>query len=230
MIRKKRRLEEPEHSDRWVISYADFITLLFAFFTTLYAISRVDLGKLQLFEGSMKSAFKATTTRPVETGVIDGIKPANYADIALERDIRAQFKKFAIIESVAIQRDDRGVVMSFGDMLLFESGDADLRIEARPVLSAVAGLIKQSQRAIIIEGHTDNLPLKSPRFSSNIELSAARAARVFSFLLDEEALQPERMTVAGYGEYRPVASNATPEGRVRNRRVDIIFVSKKDGA
>jgi chemotaxis protein MotB len=229
-MRRKRKIEEHDSSDRWVVSYADFITLLFALFTTLYAISHVDLGKLKLFTGSVKTAFRAAGIDAINPAVIEGVKPINYADISLERDVRSEFNKFGIIESITISLDQRGVLLSFGDTLLFDSDSAEPRREGRPLLAAVASLIKKSQRSIVIEGHTDNIPLRGTRYSSNIELSAARAARTYSFLVDEEAVNPERMSASGYGEYRPIASNATVEGRARNRRVDIIFVAKKDGS
>jgi len=227
-MRHIRKKEEQENADRWVVSYADFITLLFAFFTTMYAISHVDAGKLARFSGSMKSAFKVAGAVTVDTSVIEGIKPVNYADISLEKDVQAEFKKFDIMEGIAIIRDQRGVVISIGDTILFESGSSELRREARPLLSTVATLIKKYQRTIIIEGHTDNIPLRGSRYASNLELSTSRASRTYVFLFEEEAVRPEGMSAAGYGEYRPIASNATVDGRARNRRVDIIFVAKKD--
>lgn len=228
-MRRKRKNEEPENADRWVVSYADFITLLFAFFTTMYAISHVDLGKLERFSGSMKHAFKATGQEAIDTTVIEGIKPINYADLELERDIRSEFKKFAIIEAISIRRDLRGVIISIGDDVLFDSGSAEIRRNARPLLAMIASFIRKSQREIIVEGHTDNMPLRNSRYASNLELSTARSASTYAYLATEEAIRPEQMSAAGYGEFRPLASNATLEGRANNRRVDIIFVSKKDG-
>ncbi len=229
-MKKKRKHEEPENTDRWVVSYADFVTLLFAFFTTMYAISHVDVGKLQRFSGSMKSAFKATRQEGANSTVIDGIKPINYADIGLERDIRAQFKKIATIDAITVERDQRGVIISMRDDVLFDTGSDVLKQSAHPILAMIAMLIRNSQRAIVVEGHTDNMPLHNSRFSSNLELSTARAAGTYAYLTSEESIRPELMSAAGYGEYRPIASNATPEGRARNRRVDILFVSNKDGA
>jgi len=228
-MRKRRITEEPENADRWVVSYADFITLLFAFFTVMYAVSRVDIGKVEIFRGSMQSAFKAKGGGPAGSSVIEGIKPANYADIGLEKDIRSQVNAFATIEAIALSRDDRGVALSIGDNVLFESGSAELKQEARPLLTAVASIIKKSQRSVLIEGHTDNIPLRNSRYSSNLELATARSARIFSFFVSEEAIHQDQISTSGYGEYRPIASNATLEGRARNRRVDIIFVSKQEG-
>jgi chemotaxis protein MotB len=228
-MHKKRKIEEEENQDRWVVSYADFITLLFAFFTTMYAISHVDLGKMERFSGSMKSAFKASNAGDADKGmVINGIRPINYADIGLEKDALAELKKFGIIEAIAVVRDQRGVLISFGDSLFFESGSADLRRESWPFLSSVATLIKKYHRDIIVEGHTDNLPIRNSHYSSNIELSSSRASRIYSYLVSEEGVDGGQLGIAGYGEYRPIESNATPEGRARNRRIDIIFAAKKD--
>lgn len=228
MRRKRKTTEDHDNPDRWVVSYADFITLLFALFTTLYAISHVDQVKLKHFTGSMKTAFKVDSVETADTAVIEGIAVSNFADIGLENDLREEFKKFDIIEGIVLARNERGVVLSFGDTLIFESGMAEIRTAMRPMFAAVASMIKKTQRSVIIEGHTDNLPLRNSRYVSNIELSAARAAAVFAFFMVEGPVSPDQLSTAGYGEYRPVASNATPEGRARNRRIDIVFVSTKD--
>jgi chemotaxis protein MotB len=225
MRRKRKIAEDHDNPDRWVVSYADFITLLFALFTTLYAISHVDQIKLKRFTGSMKTAFNVDSADAVDTAVIEGITVPNYADIGLENELREAFKKFTILEGIVVSRDERGVVVSLGDTLLFESGTAEIRAAARPLFAVVAPLIKQTQRTVIVEGHTDNIPLRNSRFASNMELSAARAAAVFAYFVTEDLVNPDQLSTAGYGEYRPAASNAAPEGRSRNRRIEIIFVS-----
>jgi len=228
-MRKNRKTEDHDNPDRWVVSYADFITLLFAFFTTLYAISHVDLGKLERFTGSMQSAFKTKQRNAIDTTVIDGIRPPVYADVRLEKELREEIGKSGIIEGVVVSRDDRGVIVSFEDALLFESNEAALKKSARPIIAIVAAAVRKAGRTVVIEGHTDNLPLRNSRYSSNMELSAARSASTFAALLSEDPGAQDRISTAGYGEYRPIASNATFEGRARNRRIDIIFVSRKDG-
>jgi chemotaxis protein MotB len=225
-MRRKRAQEEQDNPDRWVVSYADFITLLFAFFTTLYALSHVDLGKLERFSGSVKSALKTRATAS-ENVVIDGIRPVNYEDAGLEKEMRSLFEKSGIINDVLITRGERGVSVSFGDSVLFEPGSAEIKAEARPLLLAVEAVIRKTQdpiSPISIEGHTDNMPIRN-----SWELSTARAVSVLMSLLQDSPLHPERFSASGYGEYRPVASNAAPEGRARNRRVDIVFVSGKEG-
>lgn len=227
-MRKRQRAEDHDNADRWVVSYADFITLLFAFFTTMYAISHVDLGKLEKFAGSMRTAFKSAGSGSVST-IIDGIKPINYADVALERDITTAFEKFEKIDGVNITRDDRGVIISFGDSVLFDTASADIKNEAGQYLSVVASFIRRTRNSIVIEGHTDNVPIKNGRYPSNWELSTARATSVLVYFLKEHGIDPERFSASGYGQYRPVATNTTPEGRAKNRRVDIVFVSMGKG-
>lgn len=220
--------EEQEKDDRWVVSYADFITLLFAFFTTMYAISTVDAGKLEMFSGSMRSAFRAAADA-APASVIEGIPPVPPEDLTVEREARERFEKSGIMEGVTVLRDARGVTLRFEDAVLFESGRADIRKEAVPLLAAAAAVIRQTRNPIVIQGHTDTMPLRGSRYGSNWELSTARAASVLLYFLGEPALRPERFSAAGYGEFRPVASNGTPGGRSKNRRVEILLVSERSG-
>jgi chemotaxis protein MotB len=221
---------EPEREDRWVVSYADFITLLFAFFTTLYAISRVDLGKLERFTGSMKTAFSGAGERKAAAPVIEGIKPVSPDALVLEKSMRTRLEKSGIIHGVTVSRNERGVAVSFEDSLFFEPGSADLTGDARLLLAEVAAVIRETRVPIIIEGHTDTIPIRNSRYSSNWELSAARATSTLMHLVQSDGAGPERLSAAGYGEYRPVASNATAAGRAKNRRVDIIFVEPGEGS
>lgn len=222
---KRRKWTEEDNTDRWVISYADFITLLFAFFTVLFASSNVDQVKLQKLTGSIKNAFKVKTPEKAANSVIEGIKPLNYKDVSLEKDVRAALEKSGKIEGINITRDERGVIISFEDSLLFDAGLAELRGESRQILASVAAVLGKVRNNIVIEGHTDNSQTRSARYPSNWELSTARATSVLVFLLKEHNLNPERFSVSGYGEYKPIASNVIPDGRARNRRVDIIFVT-----
>ncbi len=224
---RKKRIEEPESSDRWVVSYADFVTLLFAFFTTMYAISQVDAGKLKMFTGSMKSAFKSEDVKPVKS-VIEGIVPVAPDTFSIEEDLRKGLAALQSREDMEISHDERGVVLSIGDNLLFEVGKAGLKQDASVSIAAVASVLKKLPNKVIVEGHTDNIPIAEAhgRFSSNWELSTARATSVLSYLLATYNLPPERFAAAGYAEFRPKATNATPDGRAKNRRVDIIILSR----
>lgn len=224
---RKKRIQEPESSDRWVVSYADFVTLLFAFFTTMYAISQVDAGKLKMFTGSMKSAFRSEEVKPVKP-VIEGIVPVAPDTFAIEADLRRGLAALQSKDDMEITHDERGVVLSIGDNLLFEVGRAGLKQDASVSLSAVASVLRKLPNRVIVEGHTDNMPItdSSGRFSSNWELSTARATSVLSYLLTVHNLPPERFSAAGYAEFRPRATNATPDGRAKNRRVDVIILSR----
>lgn len=224
---RRRHSEEDNKPDRWVVSYADFITLLFAFFTTMYAISHVDLGKLERFAGSMKSAFNAAGSGLSGTSIIEGIRPISQADLKLEHIIRSGFSKFDIIDGITVSYTGRGVSVSFEDSILFESGSATVRKEGRVFLDTIADLIKATSNRVVIEGHTDNIPIRSAKYGSNWELSAARATSVLWHLVHEYGVRPERLSVSGYGEFRPIATNATPDGRAKNRRVEVIFVTRE---
>ena len=227
-MRKRRKAEEHDNADRWVVSYADFITLLFAFFTTMYAISHVDVGKLERFAGSMRSAFKATGPGSADV-IIEGISPISYEDIQLEKDIKAALGKFDKIGDVSVTREDRGISISFGDSVLFDPGSAKIKNGVAPLLSSVASIIKKVPNDIVIEGHTDNMPISNSEYHSNWELSTARATSVLMQVLKDTDIDPGRFSASGYGEFKPVATNSTPEGRAKNRRVEIIFIGRKKG-
>ncbi len=211
-MRKRNKNDKEENIHRWLISYSDFLTLLFTFFVALYALSAVDILKAERFTVSLRKVFK----------VMD-------EPIQLEEDRRNSIvedlkKLLKDSPEVSIIASSRGVVINLPNSLLFDSGSARLKPESEEVLAKIAEKIKEIPAKILIEGHTDNVPIVSSSiYKSNWELSAARAASVLHFML-EKGLSPDRFTIAGYGEYRPVDSNETPEGRVKNRRVEIVIV------
>ncbi len=212
MRKRNKNDKEEENIHRWLISYSDFLTLLFTFFVALYALSAVDILKAERFTVSLRKVFK----------VMD-------EPIQLEEDRRNSIvedlkKLLKDSPEVSIIASSRGVVINLPNSLLFDSGSARLKPESEEVLAKIAEKIKEIPAKILIEGHTDNVPIVSSSiYKSNWELSAARAASVLHFML-EKGLSPDRFTIAGYGEYRPVDSNETPEGRVKNRRVEIVIV------
>lgn len=227
-MRKKRVHAEEENPDRWIVSYADFITLLFAFFTAMYAISKVDTGKLQMFSGSMRTAFKAAPQQAAP--VIEGIVPLPEDTLRLEKDTNRALASLKTPEDISVRREARGVVVSIGDNLLFDVGQALLKDSAAPALSAIASVIARVPNQVAVEGHTDNVPVVSAKaarqkYATNWELSTARATSVLQYLLGNYSLPAERFSASGYAEFRPMASNATPQGRMRNRRVDIVLLS-----
>ncbi len=227
--RNRRRIDDYENPDRWVVSYADFITLLFAFFTALFAISHVDAGKLQNFTGSIRTAFKADVSDRGDS--IVRMSTFTSPDIAdMEQEFLGVLYKLKIKEDVSVYRDARGVVISFGDNVLFDVGQSIIKEEAFPMMSAIISVIQKSSNNFIIEGHTDNIPINSStsKYASNWELSVARATSVVNYVSNNFNISPARLSASGYAEFKPVASNASPEGRAKNRRVDIVVLHISD--
>ncbi len=243
MARKKKH-EEHENLERWLVSYADFITLLFAFFVVMYAISQVDNKKLGNLVDSMAIAFKRTDPIP-EVGkpkIVQGppqpsarpifISQKQARDVAEQRSfervqekVKAALKRAGLDGAVRMKTDGRGLVLSLESSVFFNSGSADLRPEAVQVVDGIASALVETPNPLRVEGHTDNVPIQSARFPSNWELSTARATTILHRFLSPAGIPPERLSAGGYGEYRPVAGNETPDGRARNRRVDVVLIS-----
>ena len=210
-MRTSRRVEEePENTDRWLISYADFITLMFTFFAALYALSSVDKAKMEQFSGSLNQTFKVIE-KPIP--LIDNQKTM------LIEDIR---KATGDLQGITVKNEPRGVVVTFSDSVLFASGSAELKPEIHAVLEKLSKLLSTVPGRVAIEGHTDNVPISSSKYSSNWELSTARDASMLHFFI-EKGTDPAKYSIAGYAEFKPLESNATEEGRQKNRRVEIVI-------
>ncbi|MCL5062902.1 MAG: OmpA family protein [Nitrospiraceae bacterium] len=212
MRRRRKKEEEHENVERWLISYADFITLMFTFFAALYALSTMDMAKIERFSGSLKQAFK----------VIDEPIPL-YEDRnkAVIEDLR---KVITDVSGVSVKSDPRGVVVTFSDAVLFASGSADIKQEAFGMLEKLSKSLSNAPGRITIEGHTDNIPTSGGKYASNWELSTSRAASVLHFFITK-GVDPNRFSIAGYGEYRPLTGNDTEDGRAKNRRVELVIAN-----
>jgi chemotaxis protein MotB len=231
---KRPRVEEHANHERWLVSYADFMTLMFAFFTTLYAISTVDAKKLSSMVESMQVAFdpkaaaSAQVLQRVGKATADASKgngPTDQIGLGdLERRLTARLAKAISEHQVEIERNPRGLVISIREAGSFAAGSTDLSGPAQALLADLSAALMDISNPVLVEGHTDDIPIRTARFASNWELSAARATRVIAYLLDHSAIQPERLSAAGYAEYHPRVPNASPETRARNRRVDIVIV------
>lgn len=251
MVRRRRKYDEPENLERWLISYADFITLLFAFFVVLYAISSVNEGKYRVLSDSLVSAFKTIprSLDPVQIGEINRIKKKSFVDaISHEpqvnspqelgndsqasmslREMASEIEKAmaSLIKegTVNVRQSDNWLEIEINTSILYPSGSATFVRSARPVLTEIAGILAPFGSPVNVEGFTDNLPIKTIAYPSNWELSAARAASVVH-LFAKSGVEPSRMSAIGYGEHRPVASNDTPAGRSANRRVVIAVLAE----
>lgn len=249
---RRRHEEEHENHERWLVSYADFITLLFAFFVVMYAISSVNEGKYKVLSNSLTNAFKNVTAEPggQPMAVIQGappiqmrpiFKPDKLPDqrVAEEKKVekRQQMKSVAgdIMQAlqplvaqgkVRLLETSRGVTIEINDSVLFPVGQAKLQPESISAMALIADVLAGTDFPITIEGHTDNVPIATPQFPSNWELSAMRATTVLR-LFNDGGVGAERLTAIGYGETRPLETNTTPEGRARNRRVSILIDSNR---
>lgn len=244
---RKRRVEEHENHERWLVSYADFITLLFAFFVVMYAISSVNEGKYKVLSNSLSNAFTNTTAKsggqPI--AVMQGAPPIPPRPIAkpdklpdlkkaeqrtkmknIAGDIMQALQPLVAQGKVRLLETSRGVTIEINDSILFPAGQSRLQPASISAMLAIAQVLAASDFPITIEGHTDNVPISTPQFPSNWELSAMRATTVLR-LFNDGGVGAERLTAIGYGETRPLETNTTVEGRARNRRVSILIDSNR---
>jgi chemotaxis protein MotB len=228
-----------ENHERWLISYADFITLLFAFFVVMYAISIVNEGKYRVLSDALGDAFggRNTTTEPytaVEHNLtLPTIIARKRAEAArreqerlalLARNLGATLAPLVKSGKVRVTQTRRGVSVEINASALFDPGDATVLDDSRPILQSVAGLLKDDPHAVQVEGHTDTAPISNALFPSNWELSAVRASSVVRLFIDS-GVAPARLTALGHGSNLPVASNEAAEGRARNRRVAVTILA-----
>lgn len=244
---RRRREEEHENHERWLVSYADFITLLFAFFVVMYAISSVNEGKYKVLSNSLTNAFKNTTAEPggqpiavIQGAAVLPVKPVAKPDKLVEQkkveqrqkmknvadDIKNALQPLIAQGKVKLLETSRGVTVEINDSVLFPAGQARLQPASVSAMQAIAQVLAASDFPITIEGHTDNIPISTAQFPSNWELSAMRATSVLR-LFNDGGVGAERLTAIGYGDTRPVETNTTPEGRARNRRVSILIDSNR---
>jgi len=255
MISKKQLREEEtsENSDRWLVSYADFITLLFAFFVVMYALSSVNEGKYRVLSHSLVNAFQSTSASPIafESAELPSVieQPIHYAEeisvspdpIDEKKDSRIKRQKkmknmakdiLLALEpliqdgKVRVTQNALGVTVEINASVLFSPGMAQLAESSNLSLSAVAQVVKNHDQDIHVEGHTDNTPIRTLAFPSNWELSTARASSVIRLFI-ENGVATHRLTAIGYADNKPVETNSTLEGRKRNRRVAIMILSNE---
>lgn len=217
--------------DRWLVSYADLVTLLLAFFTTLYAASTVDQTKLRPLTLSLQEAFdtplQASPARPVGTPTLVPpveIMARHNAMEALRRKLDAALAEAIAERRVELIQDPRGLVISMPDDAAFPSAGTRMTPAALAMIERVAGTIQTLPNPIRIEGHTDDVPIRTARFGSNWELSTARASAVVAHLVTSARIDPARLSAAGYGEFHPRVPNTSAEARARNRRIDIVVL------
>lgn len=253
MSRRRKNEDEHENHERWLVSYADFITLLFAFFVVMYSLSSINEGKYRVLSDSIVQAFRSinvnesgqqiiippVTVAPSVVPPVPQVQTPTPEELKAEEQRRQNAQKMRSMADeirrvlqpltengqVSVTEGAFGITVEINASVLFAPGEAVLGIPAVTALRAVANVIALAAFPVTIEGHTDNIPINTFRFPSNWELSAVRASSVVRLFV-ESGVAPERLTAAGYADQRPVASNADEEGRSRNRRVAILIESR----
>jgi chemotaxis protein MotB len=228
--------EQHASAERYIITYADLITLLLGLFVILYAASQVDLGKYREVAQALVSYFRTgSVPLPLEQrgqAVLAGEEglpapilprsPYRTVDEWMQQSEHA-LRPYVASGMLTLERTAEGAILRIGEAALFESGKAELQPHALPLLDTLAMLLRQVPQLINVDGHTDSIPIRTLRYESNWHLSTARALTVAYYLM-QHGVAEERIVIRGFGPQRPIAPNSTPEGRARNRRVEITLL------
>ncbi|PRR77525.1 Motility protein B [Clostridium liquoris] len=241
MARRKRRsggsTDGGPSGNEWMNTYADTMTLLLTFFILLYSFSSVDAQKFQqvasafqsvlsgnsgetIFDFNMKNGDVPLVGETTKMGTATGGRENELYD-----KVRDYVEKNKLQDSVKIKNDSKGVILELNNSILFETGQSQIKSNSIPILDKLNSLIASFPNSIIVEGHTDNVPIKNYQYDSNWELSTARAVNVLRYFVEVKNQNPARFTAAGYGEFKPIYPNDTEEHRAKNRRVNIVIVS-----
>ncbi len=219
-ILRRRKSGDNQSHDRWMLSYADLVTLLLALFIVLYAAADQQRAR------QIANSFTSQAPQTEKSAFGNGVLPAQNALISENEKIEhilTDNPNFAQIAKV--RQTSRGLVVSLEEAGFFQSGEADINAQAEPLIEALANALRDSDKQIRVEGHTDSTPISTARYPSNWELSTARASAVLSRLISQ-GIAPSRLSASGYGDVQPIADNSTPEGRAQNRRVDLVVLTR----
>lgn len=234
--------------DRWLVSYADFITLLFAFFVVMYAFVAADKQKPAQVSAAIDSAFQsmaisrdtpqtlAPAVNPENANVLSGVvtiaqNPQSVAVVEddlerIQRELEGTLASQIAGHTISIHLGGDGLVISLREAGFFDSGSAAPRPDSLGTLRQIAATLGRTPYDVRIEGHTDNIPVHNAEFDSNWELSSSRATRIARLFIEMHTFAPDRLSAAGFAEFRPIASNDSPEGRAQNRRVDLVVLPR----
>ena len=225
-----------DYINRWVVSYADFVTMLLALFMVLYAVSQIDNQKLAAIEAKMQKTFIAEAKAENVTKYQEQIQESIQSNVTQKVDyngvkgadaLEKLFKEnLTQSKSIKLVKENRGLIIRVNDAMLFDEGSAIIKPQAEKSLTEIVKTLTKIDNPVIIEGHTDSTPIKNKTYPSNWELSTTRATNIISYMARKSKITPKRLCAVGYGEYMPVADNTSISGRMLNRRVDIIVLEK----
>ncbi len=239
---KKKHQEEHESAERYILTYADLITLLLGLFILLYSMSQQDIQKFRSYSAAFNLVFGTGGGKGVPIGldpILVGEHPkpgfrtgrtggagGSGAQQQMTKELQSLSQGEKGEEKFQVKQTSEGTVISLPEKLTFTSGQADLQPAARAVLDSLAEVFKRYNSTLRVEGHTDDVPI-SGTYANNMALSNARASNAWTYLVERHGLDPQRISTSGYGEYRPVAPNDTPEDRAKNRRIDIVVLGSE---
>ncbi|KJR96204.1 MAG: chemotaxis protein MotB [Peptococcaceae bacterium BRH_c4a] len=236
---KRRHREKKGGHERWLITYADMITLLLIFFIVMYTLSRIDVKKFQALSTSLTKAMGSGSLMLDSPGpsVVPGLAgtetPMQALEITQLENVKKEMEKYikeaGLQAKVTVTMEERGVVLSFQDEVLFKLGQAELTPRAREIIRKVGPILVTVPNYLRVEGHTDNLPINTHQYPSNWELSSARSNNVLQELVKNFDIYPQRLSAVAYGEYRPLVKNDSDAHRQLNRRVNIVVLRSKFG-
>jgi chemotaxis protein MotB len=235
-MKKRKHNEEHENAERWLLTYADLITLLLAFFIMMYVFSKKDAQKYDEVASHLKTIFSGGTGLAGKGSVTAASpidmpsKGASSGEIKrqLESELMDSNRNKPGGENISVLSDERGIVIRVLDKAFFDEGKAELKDGAKGALDKIVPIIKSVDNHVRIEGHTDNVPIKTNEFKSNWELSVRRATEVVRYFVEKRGLPPDRISATGYAEYRPIVQNNSPKNKSLNRRIEIIVVKSNE--
>ncbi|MBU2887212.1 flagellar motor protein MotD [Gilvimarinus agarilyticus] len=230
---RRRSSELKVNHERWLVSYADFITLLFAFFVVMYSISQVNESKYRVLSTTLDQAFESDSTQKktidIDRPILNQQQSVVHLNMArggnlgiLEQNFRDEFDQLIDDELMRISSNEMWLQIELRDNILFDSASADASAQAREIFSKVSTILAETQNPIQIEGFTDNVPINTERYPSNWELSSARASAIVKWMV-ANGVDATRLAAVGYGEHQPVAANDSADGRAQNRRVAVMI-------
>ena len=232
-----------DYINRWVISYADFVTMLLALFMVMFATTSMGDTKVKDVNKSIQKVFTSQSIeQTTKDEIVKNIEEKQDTQSQLDNtgktlleggngildsgQLIEEFKKdIELNSSIKVLKEPRGVVIRLNDTMLFDQGSAIIKPEAMATLDRIAASLDKFKNPIVIEGHTDSMPIRNEKYPSNWELSTSRATNIIKYLTEKYKFPPSRLSAVGYGEYMPIEKNDTPQGRAKNRRVDIIILS-----
>lgn len=245
MRERRRKPKQKENEERWLITYSDLITLLMIFFVIMYAMSSINQVKFSELSASLAAALHKSNQIPLQhlgsTSLLDAANPTNQGHDTsnplqsaqnqqqaqamnnLFKELQMYITTHHLTNNIAIVNEERGVQITLKDVVLFDTGKADIRPAAQTILAGLIPFFKSLPNQIVVEGYTDNQPISTPEYPTNWELSAGRAMRVVRFIASQ-GVAPDRLAGIGYGQYRPISPNTTAAGRQNNRRVNIVIL------